>query len=250
MSFGLSMYHCTVSSINSHAEAVAFYNSCKVKRGHDHGDERPIRGKERSSMSVRISANGAVHFKYHHTDVVSWYPDNSFKIGVYTSNSTCTFADCFTPRRTHMTKTGTVLMHGDLIYPLLGSLTVHADGRVIQERQDTCFAIGRTDRRKGKEALARTRYAEYRTWYNVMWPMVKGTVVYLKPTWQVEREAFDMLADEAQWHDLMMSVIGNPNTLRELIYSEADDVFYTEYADTLSRDTSWHTLIKWKVTTR
>ena len=248
--YGLSMHDCAVSSINSHAEAVAFYNSCKIKRGHDHGDERPIRGKERSNMSVRISANGAVHFKYHYTDVVSWYPDDSFNIGVYTSNSTGTFADCFTPYRTCMIKTGSMLMHGDHIYPLRGSLTVHADGRVMQEQEDTCFGISRTDRRKGKEALARTRYAEYRAWQNVMWPMVSGGGAWRKYVWQVERDALDMLKDESRWHELMMSTIGDPSNLRKLIYLEADDVFYTEYADRLPRDMRYHTLNKWSVTRR
>ena len=247
--YGLSMHGCSVSSIRSHTEALAFYNSCKVKRGHDHGDERPIRGKERSAMGVHISEN-VVKFRYYCTDVVSWYPDNSFRIEVYTSNSTCAFANCFTPFRTIMIKTGAMLMHGDHIYPLLGSLTVHADGRVVQEYPDTCFGIRRTDRRKGKEALARTRYAEYRAWHNVMWPMVSGGGAYRKYVWQVERDALDMLADESRWHDLMMTTTGNPDTLRKLIYREANDVFYAEYADTLPRDMSWHTLSNWIVTRR
>jgi len=34
--FGLNMYSCAARSINNHAEAVAFYESCKTKRGHDH----------------------------------------------------------------------------------------------------------------------------------------------------------------------------------------------------------------------
>jgi hypothetical protein len=248
--FGLSMRNCAVQGINSHAEAAAFYNSCKIKRGYDHGDERPIRGKERSDMSVRISPNGAVRFKYHHTDVVSWYPDNSFRVATYRSNSTCAFAGCFTPRRTHMTKTGTVLAHGDVYYPLRGSLTVHADGRVEQEYADTCFGIPRTDRRKGKEALARTRYAEYRAWHNVMWPMALGGGSARRYSWEVELRVLELLANEAGWHELMMATIGDPNNLRKLIYSLSGGVFYTEYADTLPRNTSWHALSKWSVTTR
>lgn len=247
--FGLSMHGCKVSSINSHAEAVAFYNSCKVKRGHDHGDERPIRGKERSNMSVRITDN-VVKFRYHNTDVVSWYPDNSFRIETWESNSTCEFARVFTPRGTSMTKQGQVLEHNDTYYPLRGSLTVHADGRVVQGYPGTCFSIVRTDRRKGKEALANTRYAEYRQWYNVMWPMVRDTA-WLGYNWDVERFYEDYLADEDRWHDLMMTAIGDPNILRKLIYRDAaDSPFHTEYADTLPGNTSWHTLSKWSVSVR
>ena len=247
--FGLSMHDCPVGSINSHAEAVVFYNSCKIKRGHDHGDERPIRGKERSAMGVRITDN-IVKFRYHHTDVVSWYPDNSFRIEVYTSKSTCAFAECFTPRGTYMTKSGEVLRHNGTYHPLLGKLTVHADGRVEQWYPDTCFGISRTDRRKGKEALCRTRYAEYRTWQNVMWAMLASGGAHRKYSWQVERDALAMLADESRWHELMMSHVGVPDALRKLIYKHADDVFYTEYADALAGDISWSALSKWRVTTR
>lgn len=244
--FGLSMRNCTVSSINSHAEAVAFYESCPVKGGHDYGDERPIRGKERSPMSVRITDN-IVKFRYHTTDVVSWRPDNTFKIEAWMSNSTCAFADVFTPTGTYMTKTGTVLKHGEAYHPLIGSAVAHPDGRVDQQFANTCFATARTDRRKGREALAKTRYAEYRKWRNVMWPMLEPSGATLRHNGRASVACMDMLQDEEQWHDLMMDYMGQPDNLREFIYTGAGDVFYTEYATTLPADMRDSTLSKWQV---
>jgi hypothetical protein len=247
--FGLSMRNCTVSSINSHAEAVAFYESCPVKRGHDHGDERPIRGKERSRrMHVRITDN-VVKFRYHNTDVVSWCPDDSFKIEVYTSNSTCAFAGCFTPRGTYMTKQGTVLKHDDKFYPLSGGITIHADGRVEQRYAETTFAIMRTDRRKGKAALAATRYSEYRAWYNLMWPMLSGAGNRKRWGCMGRDELIAHLNDEERWHDLILLTEGAPDELRRAIYFDADGVYYQEYADALPVEDGWSRAIdRWKVT--
>lgn len=250
MSFGLSMHTCGVSSLHNHAEALAFYNSCRIKRGRLDTDERPIRGKERSNMGASVAGDGSVRFRYHNTDVVTWRPDNSFLIKPWSSQSTCTFANVFLPFRTYMTKGGTILVHGDHIHPLRGDLTVYADGRVEQQYPDTAFGRRRTDRRKGREALARTRYAEYLAWHNVMWPMVQGSGARRSYDWAVEKQYRQHLADENLWHDLMMSYAGDPNSLRKSIYRDAGDVFYTEYVDTLPVDTKWHNLNHWRVTSR
>jgi len=245
--FGLNMGGCTVSSINSHAEAVAFYESCKIKGGHDYGDDRPIRGKESSKqMGVRIH-QGAVKFRYHETDVVTWLPNDSFVVKTYMSNSTCEFARCFLPYRTFLTKTGSVLAHGDKYYPVIDSIIVAADGTVAH-KHDAVFCIERIDRAKAKETLAKTSYAAYRDWHKVMWPMVQGnrpTTLYLN-----DAQVLELLEDEDHWHDLMTSrSASRPDQIRELIY-RSSDVHYAEYADTLPRDVHWSALNRWKVTTR
>jgi hypothetical protein len=245
--FGLNMGGCAVRSINNHAEAVAFYDSCKIKGGHDYGDERPIRGKEGSkTMSVRIY-NNVVKFCYHSTDVVSWHPDDSFVIDTYASASTCEFAGCFLPSGSHLTKTGSVLAHGEAYHPVIDKITVAADGTVAH-RYDTVFSIQRIDRAKAKAALARTRYAEYRDWHNLMWPMVRGngpTTLYLS-----DEKILDVLEDKSLWHDLMTSrSASQPDQIRQLIYQRGD-VCHTEFAETLPRDVHWSALNRWKVTIR
>jgi hypothetical protein len=245
--FALNMGGCAVRSINNHAEAVAFYESCKIKGGHDYGDERPIRGKEGSkTMSVRIY-QGAVKFRYHETDVVTWLPNDSFVVETYVSNSTCEFAGRFLPSGSHLTKTGSVLAHGDKYHPVVHTITVAADGTVTHT-YDAVFCIERIDRAKAKEALAKTSYAAYRDWHKVMWPMVRGnrpTSLYLK-----DKKILDVLEDEDHWHDLMTSSSAStPDQIRELIY-RSSDVHYAEYADTLPRDVHWSALNRWRVTVR
>lgn len=242
--FGLSMHDCHVWRLDNHAEAVKFHNACRVKRGRLETDERPILGKERSNMGVRIAADGSVRFRYHNTDVVTWYPEDSFKIEVWTSRSTCEFANRFLPYGTSMLREGRILEHGDKYYPLYDSITIHADGRVEQGCETTCFAIRRIDRRKGKAALARTRYAEYRQWHDIMWPMVQEGRRY---HWNVEQDYANCLADEEKWHSLMMSYAGDPETLRKSIYRDAGDVFYDEKVPSLPTDIHWSTLGKWRV---
>ena len=48
MAFVIEMNIANVGTINSHAQAVAFYDKCRVGRTKEHGEERRIKGKERN----------------------------------------------------------------------------------------------------------------------------------------------------------------------------------------------------------
>jgi hypothetical protein len=222
MSFGLNMYDCGVSKIDSHAEALAFYNSCRVKRGNIDTDPRPIRGKERSPMDIRVK-HGNVIFRYHRTDVVTWRPDDSYTVQCWASQSTAMFASCFIPWKLDSFNLSTVLRVRDTLYPVVDRITVHADGRV-----DTTAVFSRQviNRANAKQALASTRYADYVAWYKLMWPMVRGSrhnpyqfasvrYYYVK----------DVLADDANWHNLMMGPNGRPDEIRNALYTALDHEF-------------------------
>jgi hypothetical protein len=227
--FGLNMYRCAVRDINSHAEAVAFYKSCPIKGGHDYGDERPIKGKESSKqMGVRIPKNGDVVFRYHSVDVVTWRADNSYVIETYASRSTCAFANCFLPREHWLTKEGAHLGIGSwsegTVYPVVRRVTVRGD----HVETDGIFTREVVDRKGAKEVLAETRYAEYRDWYNVMFPMIRDTFA---PSWQdkwwAPAELMEMLNDPDQWHAIMTGLHGSPKDVREVLYSNSWDQAYT-----------------------
>ena len=229
MSFGLNMYHCAVSSISNHAEAVAFYERCPVKGGHDYGDERRIKGKESSrQMSVRILKNGYVAFKYHATDVVTWRPDNSYVIESYASRSTCVFANRFIPPRHWLTKEGSHLGIGawdtGTVYPVLRSATVRGD----HVETKAMFTRQVVDRKGAKQVLAGTRYAEYRDWYNVMFPMVRDTMPRSwQRKWWTPNELMEMLNDPDQWYAIMTGSTGTPYQVREVLYREMYHTAYT-----------------------
>jgi hypothetical protein len=223
------MYHCAVSSISSHAEAVAFYERCPVKGGHDYGDERRIKGKESSrQMSVRIRKNGDVAFKYHATDVVTWRMDNSYVIESYASRSTCEFANRFLPHDHYLTKEAQQLVIGGwrdgVVYPILRSITVRGD--TVETK--AMFTRQVVDRKGAKQVLAGTRYAEYRDWYNVMFPMVRDT---MPNRWQRKvwgpHELMEMLNDPDQWHAIMTGSTGTPYQVREVLYGANMETAYT-----------------------
>jgi hypothetical protein len=223
------MYSCAVRSINSHAEAVAFYESCPIKGGHDYGDERPIKGKESSKqMRVRIPKNGDVVFRYHYLDVVRWRADNSYVLESYPSRSTCSFANCFLPREHWLTKEGARLGIGSwsdgTVYPVVRMAIVRGD----HVETDGIFTREVVNRKGAKEVLAETRYAEYRDWYNVMFPMVRDTMA---PSWQrkwsTPADLMEMLNDPDQWHAIMTSIHGTPENVREVLYRDSWDRAYT-----------------------
>ena len=229
MSFGLNMYHCAVSSISSHAEAVTFYERCPVKRGHDYGDERRIKGKESSrQMSVRILKNGDVAFKYHATDVVTWRMDNSYVIESYASRSTCEFANRFIPPRHWLYKEGARLGIGawdtGTVYPVVHHVTVRGD----HVETKAMFTRKVVDRKGAKQVLAGTRYVEYRDWYNVMFPMVRDTMPRSwQRKWWTPSELVEMLNDPDQWHAIMVGQHGSPKDVREMLYRANWETAYT-----------------------
>jgi hypothetical protein len=235
------MYPCAVRNINTHAEAMAFYDACPTRKGQDYGDERLIKGKENSpQLGVRIVHN-AVKFRYHRTDVVTWHPSNSYTVSTYMSRSTCEFASWFIPKDHHLTFSGTVLVTGDIMHPVVGSITVKS-GYVSHEHVGTVFQKKRIDRKAAKRVLAQTRYAEYRAWHKAMSPLVRG---HMPTAYFRDDVRLEMIADESKWHDLMMSYESHPDKIRELIYLQNyQEVYYYENCETLPR--SWN-LKGWRV---
>lgn len=230
--FGVNMDSCGVWRINSYAEAVSFYDRCKARRGSAHGDERPIKGKEGSKriMGVRIEAD-RVMFRYHSTDVVQWRPDNSIRIKIFNSPSTCRFACCFLPMMVELRRDAHVLRVGNTFYPTATTVVVKPDLCVDYEGHAPYFYRYVINRTRAKAALAKTRYAEYRAWFNLMFPIIKESK---GRSWEVEwldlTTTLNLLRDEEQWYRLMMSYQGNPDEVRSVIYrgNDVEDVVRTQ----------------------
>lgn len=217
--FTVNMRACGVWRIDSYAEAKAFYDTCKAPRGSDYGDARPIRGKEssRGTMNVRIE-DGHIKFRFHSTDVVQWRPDNTIRVVPYQSTSTCTFANSFLPVGVHLLRDARCLRIADTFYPV-GSTFVIDGHNVSHEEGHPVFIRWLVNRKRARQALAATRYADYRAWYNIMIPMMRNSMqqVWNRP-WLSDTDLLAALADETRWHDLMMSYVGNPDHVRSVIY--------------------------------
>lgn len=241
--FGVNMNSCNVRSIDSYAEAVSFYDRCKARRGSAHGDERPIKGKEGSKqiMGVRIEAD-RVMFRYHYTDVVQWRPDNSIRIEIFNSPSTCRFAYRFLPMNVELLRDAHVLRVGDTFYPTASTVVVKPDRSVDYEGHAPYFYRYVINRTRAKAALAKTRYAEYRAWFNLMFPIIKEAK---GRSWEVEwldgTTILELLRDEEQWYRLMMSYQGNPDEVRSVIYRDNDvkDIVRTQTLPTTANLGKW-----------
>jgi hypothetical protein len=235
MSFSIEMHTADIRTINSHADAVDFYKSCREKG--EYGEERRIKGKETSpQMGVRIAPNGDVVFRYHVT-VVVWNRNDSYTINTYYSRSTDAFASAFMPRDSRLSKKGTQIIIGRyydnsaVVYPISNSATVR--GKVV--KTDAVFTKDVINRKAAKKVLATTRYAEYRKWYNAMWPMVQGSI---PPHWQREwlsggRVMVELISDPDEWHRVMVSRHGCPGSIRQSIYANN----WREVHDTVTKNT-------------
>ena len=222
MSFSVEMHTASISTINKHADAVAFYGTCREKG--EYGEERRIKGKETSpQMGVRIAPNGDVLFRYHHTDVIIWHRSSSYTVNTYYSRSTDAFASAFMGGNAVLSKTGSQIIigsyydEGSVVYPIFDRATVR--GSIV--KTDAVFTKDVINRKAAKKVLATTRYAEYRKWYNAMWPMVRDSI---PPHWQREyladgRGLVELISDPDEWHRVMVSRHGCPENIRQSIYA-------------------------------
>jgi hypothetical protein len=213
--FNLSMRDCAVHGIQSYDEALAFYESCPTSRGTSPGDERKIRGKERSAMGVRVKQD-KVMFRYHRTDVVVWHKDSAVRINTWSSSSTCTFANAFLPGRMWLTRSGSVLQKGDQMYPVVRWIEVAADGEVTHAYPNTHFYRDYYAREDTGPLVKATRYSEYRAWYAIMRPLLTDGIRTQPLRSEDVRE---LLADEAGWHTLLTNKYGTPDNVRRTLYS-------------------------------
>jgi hypothetical protein len=219
MAFALNMRG--TGYVTSYAAAVAMYNRATPWRGEDPAGERPLPNKRHRTMGVRMD-NEDVVFRYHHTDVIRWRQDGSYTIntGGYDTLSTCGFASHFMPQRHWLTKSAAHLRIDTWVYPIVGhEVTVSETGTVSGPGLGR-FEAKRVNRAKANTLLATTGYPEYRAWYKAMYPMVKDTMPAMYRRRYVGAEEMqDMLRDEATWHDLMMSQMGDPSTTRAILYA-------------------------------
>lgn len=192
----------------------------------------PIPGKENNKdVSVRLSNEG-IHFRYHHTDVITWHPDGSYTYDPWTSRSTCTFFNQFCPAHTHLTRNGTVLIIRNTGYAAWGE-KVHVVDDVPQSGVGA-FVCEVINRRGAKEVLKRTRYAEYREWHRVMSPLLTPA-----KNFYTDGEMLAMLEEEARWPELATARWGDghPDKMRTLIYADnAEECYKEETFETLPSD--------------
>lgn len=229
--FGINMYG--VKPVESYEEAATMLDRASKRKGRGEISGNTcyaIPGKEGSRvMSIRWTGDG-VAFRYHHTDVITWHPDNSYTLDSYSSRSTCGFFNRFCPAGTRLTREGEVLIIGDTGYALAFGAVHVKDGKLNGSLGR--FERERVNRKNAKAVLAKTRYAEYRDWYKTMKPLL-GDVR------QPYFDAVECLADDSTWPMMASCMVndGHPDRVRLDIYrANADECFETVVYDNLPAD--------------
>jgi hypothetical protein len=223
-----------IPRINSYTDALRYHDRAAQMPWRNGGEDYPFPEKRARQYGVRkTSGEGSIVFRLHSTDVVTWHPDNSITIEVYTSHSTAAFADCLLPSGIHTGGGMTRLVVGDgstrKVYPIAGTVRIAPDHETIDT--PVVWEKRRVDRKVAKAVLAQTNYVEYREWWQLMTAMTKPTLKF-HPYW-LDWDKVEALADRNRWHDLMCTWSGgSPDQVRQAIYNRTSEpVYYYEHFD-------------------
>ena len=229
MAFAIST--ANIPSIFSYADALHYHDRAAQKPWRNGGEDFPFPEKRVRQYGVRKLADGSVAFRLHSTDVVTWHPDNSITLEVYTSQSTQAFANCLLPSPVSVGGQMTRLEIGrdwraQKMYPIANTVHIAPDHETVDTPM--VWEKRKTDRKVAQRVLAETRYAEYREWYKLMTAMMPAPLElrdFYRPS-----ETVAMLAHQNFWHDLMTSWSGgSPDAVRMAIYDQTTEpVFYHE----------------------
>lgn len=217
MSFGFNMRG--VPYVKTYNEAVAMFEKAVPWR--NGGDDRPLPGKRSRTYGVRMNGDDVV-FRYHRTDVIRWHKDGSYEIdtGGYNSRSTCEFANHFMPNRHWLAKQTAHLRIGDWVYPIVGTRVTVSETGAVSGSGLGRFKKTSINRKKAKAMLTELGYYPYLAWHKLMYPMVQDTMPskYRRPFMSESNVIEALQAGQDAYHDLMVSYVGEPDTVRELLY--------------------------------
>ena len=141
-------------------------------------NERPLDGRRKKHMTIRIGAAEEVICKLYHTDVVTYYPDGIIELVSYSTGSTDEFANTLLPSgiRTSFTK-NMVLLNGQGWWTSGPATRVYQTNRHFRVKQNPDgmwvpvegqeiepFEKLVVNRKRAKEALAKYNFADFQAW--------------------------------------------------------------------------------------
>ena len=248
MSFRVTLH--SVPRVRSYEQAVAFYNKAAEKpwrKGKipnraqyfpQYYADYAFPGKRQRTCGVRKVGENII-FRLHTTDVITWRPDNSVRVEVYHSQSTCHFIDHFTPALSiSLHNNGYILRHRDdncTATPIRDDFTIFADG-TVGETEPAAFALQRIRRDVAKELRDAVRYPAFVKWRKIMEPLLAPHRDW-REHWKLEGEIYatglsECLRNEEHWPLLVNANMANSTILANL-YDKAPEVYKFEQFPTL-----------------
>jgi len=243
MAFRLTLY--SVPRVRNYEDAVAFYNKAAEKpwrvtsqTNKYHFNDYAFPGKRQHSCGVRKVGENII-FRLHSTDVIIWRPDNSVRVDVWHSQSTCHFINHFTHGVwISLHNNGYVLRHYDdntTATPIRDDFTIFADG-TIGETEPAVFVLQRVQRDLTKKLRESVRYPEFAKWRKIMEPLLAPHRDW-RARWKLEGEVSSIglsecLRNEEHWPLLVNANMDNQMILANL-YDKHSEVYEFDKFPTL-----------------
>lgn len=95
MAFHIDTYN--IPPIRNYSDAKQYWSRIKPWRGAGDMNARPIAGRNKKHMIMRMTNDESIAFRLHGTDVVVYHPDGTITLNAYPSVSTDMFARSLTP---------------------------------------------------------------------------------------------------------------------------------------------------------
>ena len=230
-----------VRYIWTYAGAAALFDRAKERKNFRYSGTHAMPEHKASFTGLSKAADGTIHFTYHRTDVVQWYPDDTCTLDVsYPSRSTACFANRFAPKGVGVYGECSALCVRGVYYRPNGTIRLDADGRLTHASEDTLpIRQVRVDRKKAKAAAEASGLTAFLAWYK--------PVAALLGSGQMHRtslacpDVLPALLDRDQWEVLRCSggiagfgagISAVEKVLRKAVYQHYDAYYTIEHAST------------------
>ena len=187
----------------TYKDVSQYYDKCKERTNSPIG-ERKLKDHATAFTGIRKRGDNYL-LRYHSTDVVVWTPDKVL-VTPYCSRSTGTFAERFLPRSISVRATDDhffIRDRDDKVWAAhVGPFQMSHDGSILTPGRMAGFAKRSLNRKKTRELLARTRYADFREWLTITGEVLgfRGGPSWQYPEWE---QTLDYLGKgEDGWYEI------------------------------------------------
>lgn len=186
------------TNVHDYASAVRYWEGTKPWRGEtDEHDPRPLKHQRSRDKSVCKTRDGAIRFKYHRHDVVSYLPDGTIELEPYSSKTTDWFASWFLDSVSTYFTCGVVKTSQGLWYlHRLQDVSITPDGEVVGADDWVRFLV---DAKAARAIRKEYRIPDIRAWLTAgiaVGRTVTNTDWHSRPSTRTMRE---WCADPAAW---------------------------------------------------
>lgn len=235
--------------LNSYARALEFWET--AYRWSDEPVERVLDSKRKKFVTIRKLNDNSIACRLHHTDVVTFHPDNSISIMPYQSVSTDEFFNRLGINGgLDASFNRGMIRVGERVYRAVSRDALRISLDTLEWRtQPEPFVIRTIDRKRAKAARDLYDYAAFAGWARML--DASQTTPEFRSGWFNPQQILTQLQDRNEWPTLI--VLGgygrgvNANAtikhVRDAIYYRHPDVYDKEVKPYL---TSWTEVEKWK----